>query len=136
MKYKTRFGGLFSTDDADRAVSPVIGVILMVAVTVILAATAGAFLFGFGNDNSEEVQAGVSVTGQNSDETTVTWTSEGSATSITFSTDANVTGATELTSIGDSTTIDTSGTGSFSIIAESEDTGGQTVIQTVSYDNS
>jgi flagellin-like protein len=136
MNYKTRFGGLFSTNDAERAVSPVIGVILMVAVTVILAATAGAFLFGFGNANDEEVQAGVSVTGQNSDETTVTWTSEGSATSITFNPDTNVTGALELTSIGDSTTIDTSGSGSFSIIAESEETGGQTVIRTVSYDNS
>ena len=31
-----------------RAVSPVIGVILMVAITVILAAVIGAFVFGFG----------------------------------------------------------------------------------------
>lgn len=133
MNYKTSFGGLSSTNDAERAVSPVIGVILMVAVTVILAATAGAFLFGFGNDNSEEVQAGVSVTGQNSGETTVTWTSEGSATSITFNPLTNVTGTDELTSIGDSTTIDTSGNGSFSIIAKNDDA--QTVIRTVSYAN-
>jgi flagellin-like protein len=33
----------------DRSVSPVIGVVLMVAVTVVLAATAAAFVFGFGD---------------------------------------------------------------------------------------
>ena len=36
-----------------RAVSPVIGVILMVAITVILAAVAGAFLLGFGDEFTE-----------------------------------------------------------------------------------
>ena len=38
----------------DRAVSPVIGVILMVAITVILAAVIGAFVIGIGDD--QEVQ--------------------------------------------------------------------------------
>lgn len=33
----------------DRAVSPVIGVILMVAITVILAAVIGSFVLGLGN---------------------------------------------------------------------------------------
>jgi len=36
-------------DDDDRAVSPVIGVILMVAITVILAAVIGSFVLGLGN---------------------------------------------------------------------------------------
>ncbi|WP_319799817.1 type IV pilin N-terminal domain-containing protein [Salarchaeum japonicum] len=36
--------------DDDRAVSPVIGVILMVAITVILAAVIGAFVLNLGND--------------------------------------------------------------------------------------
>ena len=44
---------LFNTDDG-RAVSPVIGVILMVAITVILAAVIGAFVIGIGED--QEVQ--------------------------------------------------------------------------------
>ena len=44
---------LFKTD-TDRAVSPVIGVILMVAITVILAAVIGAFVIGIGED--QEVQ--------------------------------------------------------------------------------
>ena len=37
----------------DRAVSPVIGVILMVAITVILAAVIGAFVLGLGDSVSE-----------------------------------------------------------------------------------
>ncbi|MDX1747991.1 MAG: type IV pilin N-terminal domain-containing protein, partial [Halobacteriales archaeon] len=38
---------LFTDDDA---VSPVIGVILMVAITVILAAVIGAFVLGIGDN--------------------------------------------------------------------------------------
>ena len=38
--------------DDDRGVSPVIGVILMVAITVILAAVIAAFVLGLGNTNS------------------------------------------------------------------------------------
>lgn len=38
------------TDESDRAVSPVIGVILMVAITVILAAVIGSFVLGLGED--------------------------------------------------------------------------------------
>ena len=45
---------LFETDSDERAVSPVIGVILMVAITVILAAVIGAFVIGIGED--QEVQ--------------------------------------------------------------------------------
>ncbi len=43
----------------DTAVSPVIGVILMVAITVILAAVIGTFVLGLGDDVSETAQAGV-----------------------------------------------------------------------------
>jgi flagellin-like protein len=43
-----------------RAVSSVIGVILMVAITVILAAVIGTFVMGLGNNVSENAQAGVS----------------------------------------------------------------------------
>ena len=48
------FKKLFETDGDERAVSPVIGVILMVAITVILAAVIGAFVIGIGDD--QEVQ--------------------------------------------------------------------------------
>ncbi|WP_231183751.1 type IV pilin N-terminal domain-containing protein [Haladaptatus sp. DYF46] len=43
-----------------RAVSPVIGVILMVAITVILAAVIGTFVMGLGNNVNKNAQAGVS----------------------------------------------------------------------------
>lgn len=39
----------------ERAVSPVIGVILMVAVTVILAAIVGTFVFDFGQQTTDRV---------------------------------------------------------------------------------
>jgi len=40
---------LLSADEGNRAVSPVIGVILMVAITVILAAVIGTFVLGLGD---------------------------------------------------------------------------------------
>ena len=45
----------------DRAVSPVIGVILMVAITVILAAVIGAFVLGLGGDVDETPQASITL---------------------------------------------------------------------------
>ena len=47
---------LFQADD-DRAVSPVIGVILMVAITVILAAVIGTFVLGLGDSVESAPQA-------------------------------------------------------------------------------
>lgn len=43
--------------DKERAVSPVIGVIMMVAITVILAAVIGAFVFGLGGQQQQPPQA-------------------------------------------------------------------------------
>ncbi len=48
------------TRDDEEAVSPVIGVILMVAITVILAAVIGTFVLGLGDEVEETVTAGVS----------------------------------------------------------------------------
>ena len=42
-----------ANDDSERAVSPVIGVILMVSITVILAAVIGAFVLEFGSSVSD-----------------------------------------------------------------------------------
>lgn len=50
-----------STSPDDRGVSPVIGVILMVAITVILAAVIGTFVLGLGQDVSQTApQASIS----------------------------------------------------------------------------
>ena len=46
---------------AKRGVSPVIGVVLMVAVVVILAAVIGAFVLGLGGDQQSTPQASFSV---------------------------------------------------------------------------
>lgn len=51
---------------SDHGVSPTVGVILMVAITVILAATIGYVLTDLGGDNTQEqAQAGVSFNEQN-----------------------------------------------------------------------
>ncbi|MCU4972920.1 type IV pilin N-terminal domain-containing protein [Halobacteria archaeon AArc-m2/3/4] len=46
-------------DEEERAVSPVIGVILMVAITVILAAVIAAFVLDLGQSQSASASAGV-----------------------------------------------------------------------------
>lgn len=53
--------------DEERAVSPVIGVILMVAVTVILAAVIGAFVFGLGGQQQQPPQADFDFDSENGD---------------------------------------------------------------------
>jgi len=58
------------------AVSPVIGVILMVAITVILAAVIGTFVLGLGDSVQQNAQAGVSA----ANDEAVTLTSLGSGT--------------------------------------------------------
>ena len=66
---------LFNTDD--RAVSPVIGVILMVAITVILAAVIGTFVLGLGDslgDSQPTAQLSVDV---DEDSTNVTISHDG-----------------------------------------------------------
>jgi flagellin-like protein len=53
------------TDESERAVSPVIGVILMVAITVILAAVIGSFVLGIGGDIEETPQVRLEATDAN-----------------------------------------------------------------------
>jgi len=53
---------IFTEDDA---VSPVIGVILMVAITVILAAVIGAFVLGIGGSQEQAPQASFGTQGEN-----------------------------------------------------------------------
>jgi len=50
----------------NRAVSPVIGVILMVAITVILAAVIGTFVLGLGEQVEQNARAGVNADVDNS----------------------------------------------------------------------
>jgi len=59
---------LFTDDDA---VSPVIGVILMVAITVILAAVIGAFVLDIGNQQEQTPQASLTIESSNSSSVTI-----------------------------------------------------------------
>ena len=63
---------LIGSDD-ERAVSPVIGVILMVAITVILAAVIAAFVLDMGQSQSSSASASVQFDNQNDTNVTVTW---------------------------------------------------------------
>ncbi|WP_255168497.1 type IV pilin [Natrononativus amylolyticus] len=56
-------------NEEERAVSPVIGVILMVAITVILAAVIAAFVLDMGQSQSGTANAGVSISESGGDYT-------------------------------------------------------------------
>jgi flagellin-like protein len=74
----------------DRAVSPVIGVILMVAITVILAAVIGTFVLGLGQNVQSTPQASFDFdfSGNGTDSTIVNVTHNG-GTSLEVSDNAN-----------------------------------------------
>lgn len=90
----------------DRAVSPVIGVILMVAITVILAAVIGTFVLGLGDKVSQSApQASVEVDSISTSSDTVTLKHSGGDTIVFAETDIKMetsgTGATFTYSAGD-----------------------------------
>ena len=106
----------------DKAVSPVIGVILMVAITVILAAVIGTFVLGLGESVNQNANAGVTV-----DDGTVTLTSLGSnADGIVCVNDSGVnTTAGSLSTVGGS--IDCTGDSSVVAYSDSADIQNSTV---------
>lgn len=73
----------------DRAVSPVIGVILMVAITVILAAVIGAFVLNLGDDVGNEATAAVSFDETTGEKVGVTLTSAGNADNVRVTTESD-----------------------------------------------
>jgi flagellin-like protein len=70
-----------TSQQKDGAVSPVIGVVLMVAITVILAAIIGTFVLGLGQETNAGANAGVSFDYDGS-EVTATVTSAPRADSV------------------------------------------------------
>ena len=72
----------FSKDED--AVSPVIGVILMVAITVILAAVIAAFVFGMGSTLQKQYLVTASATQTESDTVQVTFTGGPDADSVDY----------------------------------------------------
>lgn len=119
----------------DTAVSPVIGVILMVAITVILAAVIGTFVLGLGDEVGETPQAGVTFdhdTGN--DEITVQIVDAGNVDALTVQFDndevdgsnhdlAGTGWETDDDADNVSTTGDVSAGDSFTIVEDNQDSG-------------
>lgn len=84
-------------DVDDRGVSPVIGVVLIVAITAILGAIIVTFVFGFPAQVHDNTRAGadLSVDGSTA---TVTWISEGNAEKLPIQV-TNATGSSETLSL-------------------------------------
>ncbi|MFC4542024.1 type IV pilin [Halosolutus amylolyticus] len=129
-------------NDEERAVSPVIGVILMVAITVILAAVIAAFVLDLGGSVSQEAQAGVNIDineENGSEEIRVEVTSLGNADHVNIGGDATslttFNGSEEL-EVGDTLTHDgNSGeNGTITAIAVIEEDGTETVVASDEYD--
>ncbi|MDH5020407.1 type IV pilin [Halobacterium rubrum] len=106
----------------DRGVSPVIGVILMVAITVILAAVIASAVLGFGSNVQNNAQAGVTVDSGN-----VTVTSLGSSTAGAYCTNTTdeYNSSSNLATVG--VTIDNCDGGN--VVAVTEDNS-STVVRT------
>jgi len=121
-------------DFDERGVSPVIGVILMVAITVILAAVIASFVLGFGDSVSENVQAGADISQTNDGNASVTWISEGNAVNLsvsTTSTDTNATSGVNLAEVGDSVKVYNTASGPISTtitVTAYGEGGSQTVV--------
>ena len=114
------------TDDSrielDRGVSPVIGVILMVAVTVILAAVIAAFVLDMGSGLSAEAQASVQIEGDETTEVTVTVESLANADGVALiKADGTLVDDADVGTISNGASLDTVGTITTLSDAESND---------------
>lgn len=137
------FEEIFNSRSVDeRGVSPVIGVILMVAITVILAAVIASFVLGFGDTISDNVRAGADIEatqGDDDGEIRVTWISEGNTERLNVSVPDNATDYLEgsnttkqINNVGGTVTFseDTSGEHDVRVTVVAEADGQQTVIST------
>jgi flagellin-like protein len=121
------------TIQKDEAVSPVIGVILMVAIVVILAAVIAAFVFGMAGTTSSAKNVGVIVT-QKGTIAEATWQGGNDLNKIvswTYSTDSGTTYATAITTapiVGQVNNLGTLTTPNRVIITAKFSDGGEQVI--------
>ena len=119
-------------NNTEKGVSPVIGVILMVAITVILAAVIGTFVLNLGGSVSETPQAPLTFD-QDGTDVTVKMLNTGNVDSVKVMYDDNDDGSqtlqgSALSSAGATVTVDTSG-GSGPITALGVIDGEETVMQ-------
>ena len=97
---------MYFNKKSDSAVSPVIGVILMVAITVILAAVIGSFVLNLGGNLEANPQAGVTFdTDSAANEITVQVVSMDNADSLDVTRSGVDTYSATLNAVGDSVTV-------------------------------
>ena len=114
--------------DSERAVSPVIGVILMVAITVILAAVIGTFVLGLGGSLGQNANAGVSVDKTDTN-ATVTLVDKGNVDQVNV-TNGSTNSSEVLTNVGDDETVEFNSSDDIQVIGVLPD-GTKTVIRTI-----
>ena len=127
---------MFKAKKTSDAVSPVIGVILLVAVTVALVALATVIVFDIGSDVSDTADATVQLEQQGNNMTATVIRNE-NVKSFTLS-DSQSETTVPLENVGDTASIDVSGSlnasGSVSLIATLED-GSEEVLTSTDYND-
>ena len=96
---------MYKTKNNEQAVSPVIGTILMIAITVIIAAVVAAFVFGMGGTTHDMKRVGVNLQRTTPDSVSVmivTGSDVGSLTGIEFTGDVTDSWGATSYNIGDS----------------------------------
>ena len=127
------FDNKLSADD--RAVSPVVGVILMVAITVILAAVIGTFVLDLGSNQSAPPRAGLSYEEEASGDITITVTDPGNLNNLRFEADAgsvDAMGISDPPTAGDTATWSGASDGD-TIRAVGESNGEEAVVSSYTY---
>ena len=111
-KYRSKLIG----DRDERAVSPVIGVILMVAITVILAAVIAAFVLDMGSGVEQNAQAGANIEfDETNNQMSITYSTSQNSDYITYDVSGAVGSSSgKLCSPGAKVTYQSSGTTSTS----------------------
>ncbi|UTF53248.1 type IV pilin [Natronosalvus rutilus] len=117
-------------ESSNRAVSPVIGVILMVAITVILAAVIAAFVLDLGQGQSSNVNAGVDLENNSDDTVTFSLVDSGNAEYVQIrksdgtpvaSGDIDGSGDSKLENTGESVKLKNSSSATYTAVAVSGD---------------
>lgn len=125
------FGLTSLTNNQTKAVSPVIGVILMVAITVILSTVAGVFVFDIGSGLSTEATAGIDIQ-DTGEEITIQYTNTGTVEKLYVTQNGESLPNSTLTSVGDSYTVPNGTEGDEITVVGVTSDGTETVINSIS----
>ena len=117
-------------NNIDSGISSTIGVILMVAITVVMAAIIGAMVVGMGGQTEEPAQAGTNYD-ENTEEVTVTYISSGNVNKTYVKVNGSKLDNSEMSNVGESVTIEANKDSEISIVGVTEE-GNEEVIKSES----